>query len=236
MKTSVPPARSTAAMTSSSRFEPPGSMITRTPASSAACDAVGEREEGVGREHRARDGASAPCRARAASSRRGDIWPAPIPTVAVSRAITMAFERTCLTTRQANRRSPHSRSVGARAGHDLHRVAILGLGVAILDQEAAEHLVGSRARRASGGGARPTPAGAGCAACRAAGRRRPRRSPARAAPRRTARRRARRASRESGRLSADDAAERRRRVGRERLAVGLLRRRRERARRRGCRA
>ena len=50
MSTIVAPASRTAATTSASRFEPPGWMIAVTPASSASCGAVGEREERVGGE------------------------------------------------------------------------------------------------------------------------------------------------------------------------------------------
>ena len=40
------------------------------------------------------------------------IWPAPMPTVCLPRARTMAFERTCLTARHANRSDVISSSVG----------------------------------------------------------------------------------------------------------------------------
>ena len=50
---------------------------------------------------------------RTASTRL--IWPAPTPMVARSAAMTIAFERTCLHTRQAKTRSPHCCSSGAPA-------------------------------------------------------------------------------------------------------------------------
>ena len=40
--------------------------------------------------------------------------------------------------RQAKRRSPQPASVGVRAGHDLHAVAILDVVVRVLDEHAAE--------------------------------------------------------------------------------------------------
>ena len=43
------------------------------------------------------------------------IWPAPIPIVAPPAAITIALERTCRQTLQANSRSCHCASVGALA-------------------------------------------------------------------------------------------------------------------------
>ncbi len=43
------------------------------------------------------------------------IWPAPMPTVGRSLESTIALERTCLQTFQANSISPHSASVGLRS-------------------------------------------------------------------------------------------------------------------------
>ena len=198
-------------------------MITRTPASSAACTPSANGKKASDASTAPATGVSALPSASCVESTR-DICPAPMPTVAVSRAITMAFERTCLTTRQANSRSPHSRSVGARAGHDLHRVAVLGLGVAILDQQAAEHAVGvALARRRAAALVRLQQAQVAQLVAQQVDR-------ALAVAGRVqhldellgdelgelARERA---------VERDDAAEGRRRVGRERLAVGLLGRR-----------
>src|SRR5437879_1848935 len=52
-----------------------------------------------------------------------DIWPAPIPTAAWSRASTMAFDLTTPTAAHANRRSRHSASVGARRLTPFHPAA-----------------------------------------------------------------------------------------------------------------
>ena len=53
VKTMAMPCSSAAAMTSSSRIEPPGWMTAVAPASTADEQAVGEGEEGVGRDDRA---------------------------------------------------------------------------------------------------------------------------------------------------------------------------------------
>ena len=94
VKTIASPASSAAAITSSSRIEPPGWITAVAPASAAVQQAVGEGEEGVGGHDRAlgqrlrqaqRLGHVArPCCAamRALSTRL--IWPAPTPTVAPS--------------------------------------------------------------------------------------------------------------------------------------------------------
>ncbi len=105
------PASSAAAMTSSSRTEPPGWITAVAPASAA-----GSRPSGKGKkaseahtEPTVRGSAQpAACAAslallaaiRAESTRL--IWPAPIPAVARSWANTIAFDFTCLATRQAN--------------------------------------------------------------------------------------------------------------------------------------
>ena len=62
-----------------------------------------------------------------------------MPTVARSRASTIALDFTWRQTRQANSRSPHS--LGRRApGDDLHVLALVAVGVAVLDQQAAGDL------------------------------------------------------------------------------------------------
>src|SRR5712692_2905088 len=106
------PACSTAASTSSSLTEPPGWMIAVTPSSSARFGPSGNGKN-------ASEASTAPCRSwpssrafptaiRTASTR--DIWPAPIPIVCRSFASTIAFELTCLQTRQAKSRSPQAAS------------------------------------------------------------------------------------------------------------------------------
>ena len=51
----------------------------------------------------------------------------------------MAFDLTCLATRLAKIRSPHSASVGCALAHDLHGLAVLEVGVAVLHEQAAQH-------------------------------------------------------------------------------------------------
>ena len=65
------------------------------------------------------------------------IWPAPTPSVARSLAITMALLLTCLATRKAKMRSPHSCSVGWRLVTTVHRVALLDVRVLVLHEDAA---------------------------------------------------------------------------------------------------
>ena len=96
VKTMARPRSSAAAITSSSRIEPPGWITAVAPASAAASEAVGEREEGVGGDHRALGqrlrqarglrgfGGLAGRRCGRESTRL--IWPAPMPTVAPSLA------------------------------------------------------------------------------------------------------------------------------------------------------
>src|SRR2546422_3938390 len=52
-----------------------------------------------------------------------DVWPAPIPIAASSRARRIAFDLTAPTAPQANRRSRHSTSVGARLVITFHLVS-----------------------------------------------------------------------------------------------------------------
>ena len=112
--TIVAPAARTAATTSASRFEPPGWMIAPTPASSAACGPSGNGKN-------ASDASTAPVTScpcalalPSASSTASTrlVWPPPMPIVARSFAITIAFEPTCLHTRHAKTRSPQISSVG----------------------------------------------------------------------------------------------------------------------------
>ena len=79
-----------------------------------------------------------------------DIWPAPMPSVRPSAANTMAFDLTCLQTRQAKSRSRSSAAVGARLEATLRVGGGGRVAIARLDQEAARHaaqLDGARRRR-----------------------------------------------------------------------------------------
>src|SRR5262249_7599490 len=114
VKTIATPAFSAASMTSPSRREPPGWTIAVTPCVIASS---GPSENGKN----ASDASTEPERSggRAFSSARRTestrlICPAPTPSVAPPRASTIALERTCRQTRQANSRSPHSCSLGPR--------------------------------------------------------------------------------------------------------------------------
>ena len=96
VNTMATPWSSAASITSSSRTEPPGWITAVAPASIGDEQAVGEREEGVGGDHRAfgqrlleagclaRRPAALRAAMRAESTRL--IWPAPMPTVAPSLA------------------------------------------------------------------------------------------------------------------------------------------------------
>ena len=111
-------------------------------------EAVGEGEEGVRGERRSVGCPALAAALRTASSTESTrlIWPAPMPTVAPSRASTIAFELTWRTTVQAKSRSASSASLGARRvtvrssdGSRAGRVPVLG-------QEAA----GDRSQLAAG--------------------------------------------------------------------------------------
>ena len=115
VKTIAAPALSTASITSRSRFEPPGWMKASTPASSASRGPSGKGKNAS--EASEAPSSEWPCSCafsiaiRTASTRL--IWPAPIPIVCRSLAITIAFEATCLQTPPAKSRSPHCASVGS---------------------------------------------------------------------------------------------------------------------------
>src|SRR6476659_3493879 len=112
--TIVTPAASAAAMTSSSRLEPPGCTIAFTPASiaSAGPSAKGKKaSEAIAAPLRSSSGDFSTAR-RTASTRL--ICPAPMPTVALSRARTIALDFTWRHTCHAKSRSRHSSSVGGR--------------------------------------------------------------------------------------------------------------------------
>ena len=111
--------------------------------------AVGEREEGVGGERGAGDVRRAPSRPRGGPSRRGSSGRRRSRSWRRSRAITIALERTCLQTRQANSRSstpPRS----AALGDDLH-LSRSRDPVAVLHEQRPGHLAEVRSRRVGGG-------------------------------------------------------------------------------------
>ena len=150
-------------------------------------------------------------------------------------AITIAFEATCLATRQANSRSPHARLVRAPSVTTLIALALVDLGVGVLDEQPAEHAPEVALARSRRRGARGR-AGSGGSLAPRAPRAPRRRSRARAAPRRTARRAARRAPPVDRAVQRDDAAVGRDRVAGERLLVRLVDRRRHARSRTGSRA
>ena len=208
VKTIAMPAASAAATTSSSRFEPPGwidhARRRRRPAP------AGRRRTGRTRRRRQpAPGAEPPRLAHRELGRRrpGDIWPAPIPLRSDrSLASTMAFERTCLATRQANSRSPHCCFARLDTGDALHQLSGPPTRCPGPGPGSRRGRAGSRARRASPGAARPSrgsPATASAAAARG-----PRaRSPARGSRSRTGARWPRPAAAVTARLTAIDAAE-----------------------------
>ena len=116
-------------------------MIARTPASIAAWgpSANGKKaSEAITAPSSAISAAAALSTAIRTESTRL-ICPAPIPAVPRSRASTIAFERTCLHTFQANSSSPHSASVGLRSVTDLHLLARLEPDVAVLHEQPPAH-------------------------------------------------------------------------------------------------
>ena len=147
VNTIATPAASQAATTSASRFEPPGWMSAVAPASIAVCGPSGKGKKAseattdpassaVAPRRRTR---RAPCRSRSAPSRPGSSArrrsrPSPRRV-----ANTIAFERTCRQTVQANSRSSHCSSVGCGLGRHGHRLARLVDPVGVLDQQAAAH-------------------------------------------------------------------------------------------------
>ena len=114
MNTIAAPASSQAAITSESRTDPPGWTSAVAPASIASWGPSGKGKN-------ASEATTDPASSSSASSPRARrafsiailtestrlICPAPIPSVAPSFAITIAFERTWRHTFQANHRSSH---------------------------------------------------------------------------------------------------------------------------------
>ncbi len=145
VKTMATPASSQAATTSASRFEPPGWITAVAPASIAAKgpSAKGKKaseattepsQRALARRTRPRALSTA---IRVESTRL--IWPAPIPSVAPSRAKTIAFERTWRQTFQANSRSSHCSSLGLPHGRHGHRLARFVDAVGVLGENAAAY-------------------------------------------------------------------------------------------------
>ena len=139
MNTIAAPAASTAATTSGSRIEPPGWMIAVDPGLDRQLRAVGEREVGVGRHHRAGDlGASLldrePDRVDAAHLAGAD---ADRGEVAREHDRVRADVLADLPGEQQLAPLGLGR---AALGDDLHLGAILEVGVAILDEHPADDL------------------------------------------------------------------------------------------------
>ena len=67
------------------------------------------------------------------------IWPAPLPAVVASLTKTMAFDLTCLITRQANSISLISAFVGGALGNNLQRLGHDGATVTRLCQKPSRH-------------------------------------------------------------------------------------------------
>src|SRR6266436_5933425 len=117
------PAASAAAITSSSRSDPPGWMIAVAPAPIAAStpSAKGKNASEATTEPKLGDRgspaafpASAALAAAILTLSTRLIWPAPMPTVARPRAKTIALDLTCFATLSANSRSAISVSLGLR--------------------------------------------------------------------------------------------------------------------------
>ena len=115
VKTITIPAASAASTTEGSLRDPPGWMIELDARLDGQLGAVGEGEEGVGRERRALSESSRDFSTARRTESTRLICPAPIPTVARSLERTIALELTCLQTRQAKSISLHSASVGWRS-------------------------------------------------------------------------------------------------------------------------
>ena len=139
---SSPPAASTAAITSSSRTEPPGWMIAPIAGVHRQLRPVREREVRVRGERRAGEqlaaGTPAPSRPRSARRRHGSSGRHRSRSSRRRAASTIAFERTWRQTIQANSMSRHSCSLGCRADHAASARASLD-DVAALHEPPAEH-------------------------------------------------------------------------------------------------
>ena len=140
MKTITAPAGFTASITSSSRFEPPGWMIARTPASSASC---GPSANGKN----ASDASTAPSQRVAELARFLDGEAHSVDAAHLSGAdadrLQLAREDDGVR-RDVLADAPGEEQLapvvlGRLAAHDLHRLARVDVGVRVLDQQAAHH-------------------------------------------------------------------------------------------------
>ena len=162
VNTMAMPAASAAAITSSSRIEPPGWMTAVAPASMAETQPVGKGEERVGGHHRAlRQRLGQPAASAASSALRAAmraestrlIWPAPMPTVAPSLRIDDGVRLDVLGHPEGEAQIGEFRFASARACVTTVQVEIVDRRiVARLDQQAAgDRLAPScPARRGSG--------------------------------------------------------------------------------------
>ncbi len=116
VNTMAMPCSSAAAMTSSSRIEPPGWITALIPAWAAL--SMPSRNGKKASEAITEPGTSSPACSALMAAMRAEltrlIWPAPTPMVMLPLAYTIALDLTYLATRQANSRSRISASVGAR--------------------------------------------------------------------------------------------------------------------------
>ena len=171
--------RLAAAMTSSSRTEPPGWTTARTPASSSTSQAVGEREEGVGGGDRPRGPLPGP---RDGEPRRVDA--VDLAHADADRGAVRGEQDRVGLHRTAG--PPGEREVGedlvgdaAVAGRERPGGRVVARGVdAVALCSSTPPLIGAHARRGRRAPA-ARHAAAGCSSCAAAPRRRRRRSPAR---------------------------------------------------------
>ena len=199
------PASSAAAITSSSRFEPPGWMIALTPAADRRSRPIVEREEGVGGEHRALVSA-----ARLLHRQPHRVHPADVAAAEADRG-QVARDHDCVGAHVLADAPGEQQIAPLLLGrrhlrHHLHGVAVVHLGVAVLDQHAAQHaldvaLAGAglaplailqQPQRPASGAASPPP---------------PAHNRARTAPRRPGLRSRRASSRRDRPVDRDDAAE-----------------------------
>ncbi len=133
------PCSSAAAIDSASRIEPPGWMTDERARLGRLVDAVAEREEGVGGDRRTGQRRARLARRRSAPSRRATSGRRRSPSVRPSAANTMAFDLTCLQTRQAKSQIAQLGGRGRALGDDLGVGRRRRVAIARLDQEAARH-------------------------------------------------------------------------------------------------
>ena len=150
VRTIAAPAASTASSTSASRVEPPGWMIAVTPASSASC---GPSANGKN----ASLASTAPVDVVAVLARLLDRDPHGVDAAHLPGAdpdrLQVADEHDCVR-RDVLAHAPREQQVAPLrladlAGDDLHRLAILDVAVAFLDEQPAEHALVVALGRAS---------------------------------------------------------------------------------------